>query len=169
MARSSLEMPRRWKTRTSTTVPVTPGGTFKRGVADVGGLFTEDGAKQFLFRRHRGFALGRHLADQDVAGMHLGTDIDDARLVEIAQAFFTDIRNVAGDRLRPELGVAGHDLEFLDMDRGEHVVAHDALGDQDAVFEVVAVPGHERDQHVPAKCQLAEVGRRTVGDDVTEP
>src|SRR5205814_2623017 len=32
--------------------------------------------------------------------------------------------------------------------------------------EVVAVPGHERDQHVLAKRQLADVGGGTVGDDV---
>ena len=34
------------------------------------------------------------------------------------------------------------------------------------VFEVVAVPRHERDQHVAAERQLAELGRGTVGDDV---
>ena len=34
------------------------------------------------------------------------------------------------------------------------------------VFEVVAVPGHERDEHVAAQRQLAQLGRGTVGDDV---
>ena len=34
------------------------------------------------------------------------------------------------------------------------------------VLEVVAVPRHERDQHVPAERELAEIGRRTVRDDV---
>src|SRR5581483_2157756 len=33
---------------------------------------------------------------------------------------------------------------------------------QDRVFEVVAVPRHERDQHVLAEREFAEVGRRTV-------
>ena len=66
----------------------------------------------------------------------------------------------------PELGVAGHHLEFLDVDRGEDVVLHDPLGEQDRVFEVVAVPRHERDQHVAAERELAELGRGTVGDDV---
>ena len=74
--------------------------------------------------------------------------------------------NVAGDFLRPELGVARHRLEFLDMDRGEDVVAHDALGDQDRVLEVVAVPGHEGDERILAQRQLAQLRRRTVGDDV---
>ncbi len=34
-------------------------------------------------------------------------------------------------------------------------------------LEVVAVPGHERAQHVAPERQLAELGRGTVGDDVT--
>src|SRR5262249_40225217 len=34
------------------------------------------------------------------------------------------------------------------------------------VLEVVAVPRHERDQHVAAEREFAELGRRTVGDDV---
>ena len=34
------------------------------------------------------------------------------------------------------------------------------------VLEVVAVPGHERDQRVPAQRQIAQLRRRAVGDDV---
>ena len=34
------------------------------------------------------------------------------------------------------------------------------------VLEVVAVPRHERDQHVAAEREFAEIGRGTVGDDV---
>src|SRR5690606_20092823 len=39
--------------------------------------------------------------------------------------------------------------------------------EQDGVFEVVAVPGHERDEHVAAQGQVAQFGRGTIGDDVT--
>ena len=159
-------MPWRLNTRTSTTVPVTPGRHAERGVADVGRLLAEDGAEELLLRRHRALALRRDLADQDVAGHHLGADVDDAGLVEVLQRLFRDVRDVAGDFLRPELGVAGHHLEFLDVDRGEDVVADDPLGEQDRVLEVVAVPRHERDEHVPAEREVAEFGRRTVGDDV---
>jgi hypothetical protein len=67
----------------------------------------------------------------------------------------------------PELGVAGHDLEFLDVDRGEDVVRDDPLREQDRVLEVVAVPRHERDEHVAAERQLAELRGGAVGDDVT--
>ena len=136
------------------------------GVADVGRLLAEDGAQKLLFRRHRAFALRRDLADQDVARLHFRADIDDAGFVEVLQRFFRDVRNVARDFLRPELGVARHHFEFLDVDRGEDVVGDDALGEQDRVLVVVAVPRHERDEHVAAERQIAEIGRRTVGDDV---
>ena len=95
----------------------------ERGVADVGRLLAEDRAQQLLFRRHRRFALRRHLADQDVARLHLGADIDDAGLVEVLQGLLADIRDVARDLFLAELGVAGHHLEFLDVDRGEDVFA----------------------------------------------
>ena len=38
--------------------------------------------------------------------------------------------------------------------------------DEDRVLEVVAAPGHERDEHVPAERELALLGRRPVGDDL---
>ena len=138
----------------------------ERRVADVRCLFAEDGAEELLLRRHRAFALRRDLADQDVARLDLGADVDDARLVEVAKRFLADVRDVAGDVLRPELGVAGHDLELFDVDRGEDVVLHDPLGDQDRVLIIVPVPRHERDEHVPAERELAVLGRRTVGDDL---
>ena len=112
-------------------------------------------------------ALRRDLADQDVARLDFGADVDDARFVEVRAA---PLRRRSGCRAvissGPELGVAGQHLELLDVDRGEDVVLHDPLGDQDRVLEVVAVPRHERDEHVAAERELAEVGRRTVGDDV---
>ena len=138
----------------------------QRGVANVRSLFAEDGAEELFLRRHRAFALRRDLAAQDVARLDLGADVDDARLVEVAERFLADVRDVAGDVFRPELGVAGHDLELFDVDRGEDVVLHDPLGDQDRVLIIVAVPRHERDEHVPAERELAELGRRTVGDDL---
>ena len=138
----------------------------QRGIAHVGSLLAEDGAQQLLFRRHRALALRRDLADENVARVHLGADVDDAGLVEVLQSLFRDVGDVARDLLRPELGIAGHHLEFLDVDRGEDVVGNDALGEEDGVLEVVAHPRHERDEHVLAERQIAEVGRRTVGDDL---
>ena len=110
--------------------------------------------------------FGRDLADQDVAGLHFGPDANDAIGAEIAQRFLGDIRDVPGDFLRSELGIAGADLEFVDVDRGIDILLHDLLGDGDGVLEVIAIPRHERDEHVAAEGQLAILAVRAVGDDV---
>ena len=52
------------------------------------------------------------------------------------------------------------------MDRGEDIVLQRLLGDQDRVLEVVAVPGHERDEHVAPQGHLAMVRGGAVGDDL---
>ena len=88
------------------------------------------------------------------------------RLVEVLEGLFADVRDVAGDLFLAELRVAGDALELLDVDRGEHVVLGDALGDEDRVLEVVALPRHERDEHVLAERELAHVARRAVGEHV---
>ena len=54
-------------------------------VADLARLLTEDRAEQTLFRRQLGLALGRDLADEDVARADLGADADDAALVEVLE------------------------------------------------------------------------------------
>ena len=135
-------------------------------VLHVGSLLAEDRAQQLFLGSELGFALGRHLADQHVAGVDLGADIDDARLVEPRQLRLAHRRDVSGDFLRPQLGVARDDGQFLDVDRGEAVFGDDSFRNQDRVLEVVAVPGHERDQHVLAEREFPLVGRRAVGDHV---
>src|SRR5262245_40023031 len=135
-------------------------------VAHLAGLLAEDGAQELLLGGELGLALRRDLTDQDVARLHLGADADDARFVEILERLVTDVRDVARDLLGSELGVTGHALELLDVDRGEEVVLHDPLGDQDRVLEVVPAPRHEGDQHVAAERQLAHVGGGAVRDDV---
>src|SRR5690606_26291329 len=110
--------------------------------------------------------LRRDLADENVARLNFSTDIGDASFVEVLQCFFRNVRNIAGDFLRPKLGVTSHDLELLDVNRGEDVVGNDPLGQEDGVLVVVAVPRHERDEHVTAESQITEVGRRTVRENV---
>ncbi len=56
----------------------------QRGVANVRGFLTKDGAQKLFFRRHRAFTLWRDLADQNVARPNFGADIDNASLVEIS-------------------------------------------------------------------------------------
>ena len=46
-------------------------GQAQGGVLDLARLFAKDGAQQFLFGRQFGLALGRDLADQDVARRRL--------------------------------------------------------------------------------------------------
>ena len=143
-----------------------PVGNLERRVADLPGLLTEDGPQEPLLGGQLGLALGGDLADQDVARADLGPDADDAPLVEVLQDLLGQVGDVPGDLLGAELGVAGVDLVLLDVDRGEHVVAHEALGEDDGVLVVVALPRHESDEEVLAEGQLAGLGRRPVGEDV---
>src|SRR6478752_5853074 len=143
-------------------------GDLQRGVAHLTGLLTEDRPQQPLLGGQLGLALGGDLADEDVAGVDLGADADDAALVEVGEDLLGDVRDVPGDLLGAELGVAGVDLELLDVDRGQDVVLHEALRQDDRVLVVVALPRHEGDEQVLAQRHLALVGARTVGDDLTD-
>ena len=58
-------------------------------------------------------------------------------------------------------------FEFLDVNRREDVELHQALGEHDGVFEVVAVPGHERHRDVRAKRELPHFRGGTVGQHFT--
>src|SRR5487761_1138167 len=135
----------------------------ERSVANVSGLFAEDRAQQLLFRRERGFALGRDFADQDVARLHRGADADHAAFVEVAEETLVDVGNVARDFLRAELRIARLDFVLLDVNRRVVIVLHQLLADENGVFKVVPAPRQERDEHVAPKRQFAAVGARTVG------
>ncbi len=107
-------------------------GRYTQGVIlHIRGLLTEDGTQQLLLRRQLGLALGRHLAHQDVAGLDLGTDVDDAGLVQLGQRGLAHVGDIAGDLLRAQLGVPGDTGQLLDMDRGVAVFLNKALGDKD--------------------------------------
>src|SRR5262249_11393045 len=96
-------------------------GHGQRRVFHVRRLLAEDGAQEALLRGEFGFGLRRDLADENVARLHFRADTDDTIRAEIAQRFFRDVRDVAGDFLGAELGVAGADLKFIDVDRGVDV------------------------------------------------
>src|SRR3954453_7909866 len=136
----------------------------ERGVAHLARLLAEDRAEQPLLGGELGLALGGHLADEDVTGGDLRADPDDAPLVEVGQHLLGDVRDVPGDLLGAELGVAGVDLVLLDVDRGEDVLLHQPLAEDDRVLVVVALPRHERDQQVGAQRHLGVVGAGPVGD-----
>ena len=136
------------------------------GVAHLAGLLLEDGADELLLGGELGLALGRDLADQQVAGVDLGADAHDAALVEVAERLFGAVGDVAGDLFVAKLGGAGVDLVLLDVDGGEEVVLHDLLAEDDGVFEVEALPAHEGDEEVAAQGDLAVIGGRPVGEHV---
>ena len=130
----------------------------KRGVFHVAGLFTKDGAQQFFFGRQRGLSLGGDLADQRVTGLYFSTHKNDAGFIKPVELLFAQVGDVAGDFLGTELGIAGHHHQLFNMYRGVAVFGDHALADEDGVFEVVAIPGHECNQHVLAQGQFTEVG-----------
>ncbi|ETC89470.1 hypothetical protein XHC_0993 [Xanthomonas hortorum pv. carotae str. M081] len=141
-------------------------GHAQRAVLHVGRLLTEDRTQQLFFRSQLAFALRRDLADHDVAGAHFRTDVHHAAFVQTVQGLLGHVRDVGGNFLRPQLGVARNAGQFFDVDRGVTILFHHALGEQDGVFEVVAVPRHEGDQHVLTQGQLTDVGGRAVGQHV---
>src|SRR3990167_1960738 len=152
-ARLSRWMPSRVNTCTSITVPDEPWST-RSEVS-----FTSEAFSPKMARSS--FSSGVSVVSP------LGAHVDDAGLVQAVQLLLRQVRNVARDFFGAQLRVARHDHEFLDVDRGIAVFGHHAFGDQDRVFEVVAVPRHERDQHVLADGDFAEVRRCAVGDHVT--
>ena len=87
----------------------------QRGVTHFAALLTEDGAQQALFRSQLGFALRGDLTHQNVAGFDFGADADNATLVEVGHRVFADVRQITGDLLGTQLGFAGVDLVFLDV------------------------------------------------------
>src|SRR5699024_5483942 len=86
-------------------------------VTDLTGLLTEDGAQQTLLGGQLGLTLGCDLADENVAVDDLGTDTDDAPVVEVSQDLLADVGDLTRDLFRAQLGVAGVDLVLLDVDR----------------------------------------------------
>src|SRR5690606_23555436 len=130
--------------------PVNARRAGERGVLNVAGLFAEDRTEQLLFRSQLGLALGRNLSDEDRARLDLSTDANDARFIKVAEHILADVRDVASDLLRAELGITGLDLELLNVDRGVEIVLDQAFRNEDRVLEVVTPPGHECHQHVAA-------------------
>ena len=138
-------------------------GHAQRGVAHLAALLAEDGAKQTLLRRELGLALRGDLAHEDVAGLDLCTNANDATLVEVGHGVLAHVRQVARDLLGAQLGLTGVDLVLLDVDRGERVVLYQTLRDDHGILVVVTVPRHEGDQQVLAKRHLALLGGRAIG------
>ncbi len=141
-------------------------GDAQRAVLALFRLLGEDGHEELLFGGGLGLALRGDLPDEDVAFFDFGARDDDAPFVEEGLRLLAYVRHIAGDLLVAELGVAAFEFVLLDVDGGVDVVLHHALGHDDGVFVVVAVPGHVGDQDVVAEGELAMPHGGAVGDDV---
>ena len=113
-----------------------------------------------------GFPLRRHLANQHVAGLNFGADVNDSRFIQARQLRFTQRGDVAADFFRPQFGVTSHHREFFDVYRGKTVFGNHTFRNKDRVFVVIAVPRHESDEHVLTQREFAQVSRCTIGNDV---
>ena len=151
---------------TSITTPPSPWGTFSE-VSRTSRAFSLKIARiSFSSAVSSVSPFGVTLPTSRSPEIDLGADADDAAVVEVAQRLLRAVGDVAGDLLLAELRRAGVDLVLLDVDRGQLVVLHEALGEDDRVLEVVALPGHEGDHQVLAERHLAAVGRGAVGQHV---
>ena len=142
------------------------GGHFEAVVLDILAGPAEDRVQQFLLGRQLAARLGRYLADEDVARPDIGAHLNNAVLVEIGQGLGRHVRDIAGKLFLAEFRFANLDLELLDVDRRVGIILDEFLANDDRVFEVIAVPCHERDQHVSPERQLAVVRGGPVGDDL---
>jgi hypothetical protein len=155
LARSSFSTPLREKTLASMTCPSTPGGT-RSEVSRTSPAFSPKIARRSFSSGESwvspfGVILPTRMSP-GLTSAPMRTMPDSSRL---RQGLLADVRDVAGDLFLAELGVARVALELLDVDRGVDVFLDQLLGDEDRVFEVVAAPGHERDDHVAAERELA--------------
>src|SRR5699024_1725145 len=71
-----------------------------------------------------------------------------------------------GDLFLAELGVAGIDVVFLNVNRRERVVLHQVLAPDDGVLKVEALPRHERNKQVLAEGEFTVLGSGAVSDDL---
>src|SRR4051812_9730392 len=131
----------------------------QRCVLNLACLLTEDGSQETLLGAEFGLTTWGDLADQNVVWPNLGTDTDNPVLVEIRQALFTDIRDVARDLFGTKFRVPCFGFVFLDVNRGEDIVPHEPLAEQDGVLKVAALPRHKCDQHVLPQGKLAILSR----------
>ena len=106
--------------------PLDAVGNAQGAVPHVLGLLAEDRVEELELRRGLGLALGRDLADEDVAGLDLGAYADDALDVQVVEALLARVRYVARYALRAELGLADLGLELLDVDGGCLLYTSDA-------------------------------------------
>ncbi len=142
-------------------------GNLERRVPYLTGLLSKNRAEKPLFCRKLRLPLRSNLSYQDVSGAHLCADPDDSSLVQIFQGIVSHTWNVAGNLLRPELGVTSLRLIFLNVDGCIHVVLYKALAQENGILIVVAFPRHKSDERILSESHLSVGSRRTVRNHVS--
>ena len=132
-------------------------GNHQRTVLDIARLLTENGLHQTLFRSQIRLVLRCDLTDQNITRLHFGTDTDNTISVQIAQGFFTFIRNVSRNLFGTKLRFTGLHIFQRDMDARIDVIGHQSFADDDSVFEVVTMPRHESHQNVSSKSEFTAI------------
>ena len=132
------------------------------------GFFAEDRAEEFFLRRHRrlspfGVTLPTRMSPGPRLQRRCSTMPASSRCLRASSPTFGISRVISSVA---EFRIAGHDFEFLDVDRGEDVIRHNTFGNEDRVLEVVAVPRHEGDEDVTAQREFTELRGRTVSDNI---
>ncbi len=80
----------------------------------------------------------------------------------MADSVLAYVRNFGGEFFLAALGVTHFQLEFLNVDGGENILAHHFLRNHDGILEVVSLPGHEGHHHVAAQSEFAAFGTVTL-------
>ena len=92
----------------------------QRGIFYFTSFLTKDGSQEFLFSRELRLTFRRNLPNQDILCSNFCANINDAPLIEILQAFFTNVWDVPGDLFRAKFGVACIDLVFFNVNRASN-------------------------------------------------
>ena len=114
-----------------------------------------------------GFAFRCYFTYQDVTSFYFCTDVYDTGFIQTILHTLRQVRNIAGNVFCTQFSVTCDNVQFFNVNRSITIVRSHFFGNQNRVFVVVTVPWHEGDGHVLTQSQLAQVGRCTVGHQVT--
>src|SRR5699024_8604491 len=123
-------------------------------------------AQKALFWGQLGFTLWGDLTDEDVARANIGTDADDAAVIQVTKNIFGHVWNLTGDLFCTQLGIASVNLVLFDVDRGQDILFHNALAQDNCVLVIVAFPWHKCHEQVTAQGHFAVVGTRTISQNL---
>ena len=113
-----------------------------------------------------GFAFRRYFTHQDVTGFYFRTDVNNTGFIQTVLHTLGQVRNIAGNVFRTQLGITGNNVQFLNVNRSIAVVCSYFFRNQNRVFVVVTVPRHKGDGHVLTQSQFAQIGGCTVGNQI---